>query len=33
MTLKSNVEEKQLIIKHENQNFQPHLWPSSVVVD
>ena len=24
---------KQLIIKHENQNFQPRLWPSSVVVN
>ena len=24
---------KQLIIKHENQNFQPRMWPSSVVVN
>ena len=24
---------KQLIIKHENQNFQPRLWPSSVVIN
>ena len=23
---------KQLITKHENLNFQPRLWPSSVVV-
>ena len=33
MTPSSNVEEKkQLIIKHENENLKPRLWPSSLVV-
>ena len=33
MTLLPIKKKRQLIIKYENQNFQPQMWPFSVIVD